>query len=104
MSELNLPMQLSKDMVRIPVTCSHQSGLIYVVPSEHSWVCSLAELPRVFQRIGQIKGPADRGIDARLGNLLSSTTLAVRIGHRLICWVSNGSTDQELILLSVSCI
>ena len=62
MSELNLPMQLSKDMVRIPVTCSHQSGLIYVVPSEHSWVCSLAEMPKhafagFFRELGKLKDP-----------------------------------------------
>lgn len=27
-------------MARIQVTCSHQSGLIYVVPGERSWVCT----------------------------------------------------------------
>ena len=46
MSESNLPMQLSADMCRIPVTCPHQSGLIYVVPAEHSWVCSPEDMPR----------------------------------------------------------
>ena len=25
---------------RVQVTCSHQSGLIYVAPGERSWVCS----------------------------------------------------------------
>ena len=29
-----------KDMARVQVTCPHQSGLIYVVPSERSWVCT----------------------------------------------------------------
>ncbi len=28
------------DMARVQVTCPHQSGLIYVVPGERSWVCS----------------------------------------------------------------
>ena len=46
MSESSLPMQLSADMCRIPVTCPHQSGLIYVVPAEHSWVCSPEDMPR----------------------------------------------------------
>ena len=46
MSESSLPMQLSTDMCRIPVTCPHQSGLIYVVPAEHSWVCSPEDMPR----------------------------------------------------------
>ena len=42
----SLPMQLSTDMCRIPVPCPHQSGLIYVVPAEHSWVCSPEDMPR----------------------------------------------------------
>ena len=46
MPESSLPMQLSTDMCRIPVTCPHQSGLIYVVPAEHSWVCSPEDMPR----------------------------------------------------------
>ena len=29
-----------EDMARIQVTCPHQSGLIYVVPGDRSWVCS----------------------------------------------------------------
>ena len=30
----------SEDMARVQVTCPHQSGLIYAVPGERSWVCS----------------------------------------------------------------
>jgi len=33
------------DMTRIQVTCSHQSGLLYVVPAERSWVCDSAQVP-----------------------------------------------------------
>ena len=33
------------DMTRIQVTCSHQSGLLYVVPAERSWVCDSARVP-----------------------------------------------------------
>ncbi|MCY3693230.1 MAG: hypothetical protein OXI54_09995 [Chloroflexota bacterium] len=29
-----------EDMARVQVTCAHQSGLIYVVPGDRSWVCS----------------------------------------------------------------
>ena len=29
-----------EDMARVQVTCAHQSGLIYAVPGERSWVCS----------------------------------------------------------------
>ena len=32
-------------MTRIQVTCDHQSGLIYVVPAERSWVCSGENMP-----------------------------------------------------------
>ena len=46
MPDSSLHIQLSTDMCRIPVTCSHQSGLIYVVPAEHSWVCSPEDMPR----------------------------------------------------------
>ena len=30
----------STDMARVQVTCQHQSGLIYAVPGDRSWVCS----------------------------------------------------------------
>lgn len=29
-----------EDMARVQVTCPHQSGLIYAVPGDHSWVCT----------------------------------------------------------------
>lgn len=29
-----------EDMARVQVTCSHQSGLIYAVPGDLSWVCT----------------------------------------------------------------
>lgn len=28
------------DLARVQVSCPHQSGLIYVVPGERSWVCT----------------------------------------------------------------
>ena len=46
MTELNLLMKSGKDLTRIPVTCPHQSGLIYVVPAERSWVCTPEEKPK----------------------------------------------------------
>ena len=45
MAETGLTVKLSDDMTRIQVTCDHQSGLIYVVPAERSWVCSNELLP-----------------------------------------------------------
>jgi hypothetical protein len=32
-------------MTRLQVSCIHQSGLLYVVPAEKSWVCSQEMLP-----------------------------------------------------------
>ena len=29
-----------KDLARVQVTCPHQSGLIYAVPGDRSWVCT----------------------------------------------------------------
>ena len=34
-----------EDMTRIRVSCEHQSGLIYIVPAERSWVCTNNRLP-----------------------------------------------------------
>ncbi len=46
MADLSLDMKSGDDMTRIPVTCPHQSGLIYVVPAERSWVCTNEDMPR----------------------------------------------------------
>jgi hypothetical protein len=32
--------KVAEDMARVQVTCQHQSGLIYAVPGDRSWVCS----------------------------------------------------------------
>ena len=40
MAETGLTVKPSDGMTRIQATCDHQSGLIYVVPAERSWVCS----------------------------------------------------------------
>ena len=39
MAENGMTFKQGTDMTRIQVTCEHQSGLIYVVPAERSWVC-----------------------------------------------------------------
>ena len=35
-----MTVKTGEDMARIQVTCPHQSGLIYAVPGDRSWVCS----------------------------------------------------------------
>ncbi|PKB78140.1 MAG: hypothetical protein BZY88_19905 [SAR202 cluster bacterium Io17-Chloro-G9] len=45
MVENGLTVNQGTDMTRIQVTCKHQSGLIYVVPAERSWVCDPEKVP-----------------------------------------------------------
>ena len=45
MAETGITFKPSDGMTRIQATCDHQSGLIYVVPAERSWVCSNELLP-----------------------------------------------------------
>ena len=45
MNDNGLSINIGEDMSRIQVTCPHQSGLIYVVPAERSWVCSKEQVP-----------------------------------------------------------
>ena len=35
-----ITVKTGEDMARVQVTCPHQSGLIYAVPGDRSWVCS----------------------------------------------------------------
>ena len=45
MPEPGLNIKSGEDLTRIQVSCPHQSGLIYVVPAERSWVCSSELVP-----------------------------------------------------------
>ncbi len=45
MSQFGLQISPSQEMTRIQATCAHQSGLLYVVPAERSWVCSSEQIP-----------------------------------------------------------
>ncbi|MDP6402597.1 MAG: hypothetical protein QF467_03530 [SAR202 cluster bacterium] len=40
MEQLGLTVKHDTGGKRIEIECSHQNGLLYVVPSEASWVCS----------------------------------------------------------------
>ncbi len=40
MADTGITVKSGDGMTRVQVTCSHQSGLIYVVPASRSWVCS----------------------------------------------------------------
>ncbi len=45
MTNTGLTIKPGEEMTRIQVTCPHQSGLLYVVPAERSWVCTAEQLP-----------------------------------------------------------
>ena len=45
MVDTGITVKTSEGMTRVQVTCSHQSGLIYVVPASRSWVCSEELIP-----------------------------------------------------------
>jgi hypothetical protein len=62
MPEFGLSIKPGEDMTRIQVTCPHQSGLIYVVPAERSWVCSRDQVPShalagFFRELAALKDP-----------------------------------------------
>ena len=44
MADNGMTIKPGEDMTRIQVTCPHQSGLLYVVPAERSWVCEPAQV------------------------------------------------------------
>jgi hypothetical protein len=39
MSEEGFIAKVGKDLSRLEISCEHQKGILYVVPSELSWVC-----------------------------------------------------------------
>ena len=45
MADYGLIAKTSEGMSRVQMSCMHQSGLLYVVPSEKSWVCSQNLMP-----------------------------------------------------------
>lgn len=62
MSDHGLTIKSGEGMTRIRVTCPHQSGLIYVVPAQRSWVCSSDQVPShalagFFGELVQLKDP-----------------------------------------------
>ena len=72
MADLGLTITPSDEMTRIQLTCEHQSGLIYVVPAERSWVCDSERLPShalagFFRELVALEQPAIRGLMQQWG-------------------------------------
>ena len=75
MPEFGLPaygltVKPGEEMTRIQMSCPHQSGLIYVVPAERSWVCTSGQMPShalagFFRELVQLK-------DSRVEGLMQS--------------------------------
>ena len=40
MAEFGLPVKQGSGGKRLEMQCSHQNGLLYVIPGDGSWVCS----------------------------------------------------------------
>ena len=63
------------DMTRIKVACEHQSGLIYVVPADRSWVCDQVNMPaHALAGTELAREPGCAGVDATMGYLLPSAS------------------------------
>ena len=45
MAKHGLVVKPGQGMTRVQISCIHQSGLLYVVPSEKSWVCTQEHMP-----------------------------------------------------------
>ena len=45
MTDHGLEITPGQGMTRVQMRCIHQSGLLYVVPGEKSWVCSQEQMP-----------------------------------------------------------
>ena len=72
MPEHGMTITASDDMTRIQVTCEHQSGLIYVVPAERSWVCNPESIPAhalagFFRELAALRDERVQGLMAQWG-------------------------------------
>ena len=72
MADFGLTITPSDEMTRIQVSCEHQSGLIYVVPAERSWVCASERLPShalagFFRELVALQLPTVRGLMQQWG-------------------------------------
>ena len=45
MTDYGLSIRPGQGVTRVQISCMHQSGLLYVVPAEKSWVCSQEYMP-----------------------------------------------------------
>jgi len=81
MAEFGLNVKHDSGGKRIEVQCKHQNGLIYVVPSEASWVCSeellhAHAMAGFFQQLVALDDPRVKEIMQRWGLYFRERPLA----------------------------
>lgn len=72
MAEFGLNIKHDSGGKRIELECEHQNGLLYVVPSESSWVCSedllhAHALAGFFRQLGELNDPSVKELMQRWG-------------------------------------
>jgi hypothetical protein len=72
MAEFGLTLKSDTGSKRIELQCEHQNGLLYVVPSEASWVCSeellhAHALAGFFRQVTELNDPRVKELMQRWG-------------------------------------
>ena len=81
MVEFGLTVKHDSGGKRVEMQCAHQNGLLYVVPSEASWVCSeellhAHALAGFFKQLAELDNPQVKDIMQRWGLYFRERPLA----------------------------
>ena len=81
-----ITVKISTDMGRIQATCPHQSGLIYAVPGDRSWVCAdelrpAHALAGFFRELIALKDPRVESLMQQWGLYYRSLPLEAETGE-----------------------
>ena len=81
MTEFGLTVKHDSGGKRVEMQCAHQNGLLYVVPSEASWVCSeellhAHAIAGFFKQLAELDNPQVKDIMQRWGLYFRERPLA----------------------------
>ncbi|MCH7745468.1 MAG: hypothetical protein IIC84_05265 [Chloroflexi bacterium] len=81
MAEFGLTVKHGSGGKRVEIQCPHQNGLLYVVPSEASWVCSeellhAHAIAGFFKQLAELDNPEVKDIMQRWGLYFRERPLA----------------------------
>ncbi|MCH8109767.1 MAG: hypothetical protein IIB15_06530 [Chloroflexi bacterium] len=81
MAEFGLTVKHDSGGKRVEMQCAHQNGLLYVVPSEASWVCSeellhAHAIAGFFKQLAELDNPEVKDIMQRWGLYFRERPLA----------------------------